>query len=71
MIVSPAARSGRFPPDRVIKSVFNLVHAMTGRNNQTFTMGVAATPVIGQVLAMFSVLTAPLHWLADFSETMT
>jgi hypothetical protein len=52
----------------VAKSVFNLVHAMTGRNNQTFTMGVAATPVLGQVRAMFSFLTPPLRCFGDFRK---
>jgi hypothetical protein len=27
-----------FPPDILVESVFNLVHAMAGQNKQTFTM---------------------------------
>jgi hypothetical protein len=71
MIVPPAARSGRFRPFIVAKSVFNLVHATIGQNNQTFTMGRCRDARYGASSRDVLVFNGAFALLRRLPETMT
>jgi hypothetical protein len=70
MIVSQRPVLAAFSPHIVAKSVFNLVHAMTGQNNQTFTMRRCRSARDGASSRDVLVFKAALFLLRRFPETM-